>query len=125
MDLSAEECRAQVAVQVDDVESDIQFLRIHFIDVAPKVFLQIRHAAGVSSREYADVLGAVEHIFCFFFLRQKSDAVQVAPTFIWIWTKKICWLKNSLRAAVVRFSIIRKTGTFVSCIVSVVVFHLL
>ena len=57
MDLSAEDCRAQVTVQVDHVDRDIRDVQMRFTDVAPKVFLQIRHAAGVSSREYADVLG--------------------------------------------------------------------
>ena len=57
MDLSEEDCSAQVTVQVDHVDRDIRDVQMRFTDVAPKVFLQIRHAAGVSSREYADVLG--------------------------------------------------------------------
>jgi hypothetical protein len=87
MDLSAEDCRVQVSVQVDEVESGTNDLHIHFIDVAPKVFLQIRHAAGISSREYADVLGKAASLF----LCPNSDFLQVEPTFTWIWTNKICW----------------------------------
>ena len=60
MTLTAEECKEQVLVKVDNLagtnlESSLSDLA--FTDVAPKAFLQIRHAAGVSSREYADTLG--------------------------------------------------------------------
>ena len=60
MTVTAEECKAQVLVKVDhlagtNLESSLSDLA--FTDVAPKAFLQIRHAAGVSSREYADTLG--------------------------------------------------------------------
>ena len=57
MNLTAEECSAQVTIQVDNVTSQTQDFPMRFTDVAPKAFLQIRHAAGISSRDYADVLG--------------------------------------------------------------------
>ena len=60
MTVAAEECRAQVPVKVEDVPSmnlGSSLSDFAFTDVAPKAFLQIRHAAGVSSREYADILG--------------------------------------------------------------------
>ncbi len=57
MDLTAEECSVQVTIQVDNVASQTQDFPMRFTDVAPKAFLQIRHAAGILSREYADVLG--------------------------------------------------------------------
>ena len=44
---------------------------VKFVDVAPKAFLQIRHAAGISSREYADVLGEFRELSLFRSLRAK------------------------------------------------------
>ncbi len=57
MELSVEECKVQVKVPVDSVSISNMDFPLSFIDVAPKAFLQIRHAAGISSREYADILG--------------------------------------------------------------------
>jgi hypothetical protein len=57
MELTVEECKAQVKVPVDSVSISNMDFPLSFIDVAPKAFLQIRHAAGISSREYADILG--------------------------------------------------------------------
>jgi hypothetical protein len=61
---------------------------LSFTDIAPKAFLQIRHAAGISSREYADVLGEVE---CFCWMLAEHDFSQGEATFIWTGTKKRCW----------------------------------
>ena len=64
MELSAEECRSQVTIAVDRAAVQTPAFTMIFSDVAPKAFLQIRHAAGVSSREYADVLGKRRRLLC-------------------------------------------------------------
>lgn len=57
MDLTAEECKVEVNVPVDSASVSKMDFPLRFVDVAPKAFLQIRHAAGISSREYANILG--------------------------------------------------------------------
>jgi hypothetical protein len=57
MDLTAEECKVEVNVPVDSASVSKTDFPLRFVDVAPKAFLQIRHAAGISSREYAHILG--------------------------------------------------------------------
>ena len=85
MTVAAEECRAQVPVKVEDVPSmnlGSSLSDFAFTDVAPKAFLQIRHAAGVSSREYADILGealAATSVGRTFAVKL-CDCVQGAPT---------------------------------------------
>ncbi len=58
-------------VKVEDVPSmnlEPSLSDLPFTDVATKVFLQNRHAAGVSSREYAailvEALAATSVVFC-------------------------------------------------------------
>ncbi len=78
-----------MTIQVEDASSvearGNKRKNVKFVDVAPKAFLQIRHAAGISSREYADVLGEFRELSLFsVFARQiVISFLQAAPTCTW------------------------------------------
>jgi hypothetical protein len=91
MSLSPQDCKELAPVDVEGVARmslGMRNIDLSFTDIAPKAFLQIRHAAGISSREYADVLGEVE---CFCWMLAEHDFSQGEATFIWTGTKKRCW----------------------------------